>query len=293
MNLKDKTINAFLWASSAKVISQGFSWIVTILLARLLLPSDFGLLAIAWIFVGFLDLVIEMGIGAAIIQRKETDDDALYSIFWFSIIIGICFYLIVFFLAPTFSRFFSNENLTNVLRMLAFIFVIGSFQIVPFNLLTKELEFKKRSIAEFLGVFSGGTLSIVLAILGYGVWSLVYGPILRYLVFAIMFFYFSQWRPKPVFMFKKIKSLLNFGFSVAGSRVLVYFYSNADAMIIGKILGNIFLGYYVMAYNLSRIPIDKITAIINQVAFPVFSKLQDDEENLQRYFLKILAKKGL
>lgn len=287
MNLKDKTIRAFLWMSSVKVISQGFSWIVTILLARLLLPDDFGLLAIAWIFVGFMVLVNEMGIGSAIIQRKETDDDALYSIFWVSIIFGICFYLIVFFLAPTFSRFFDNENLTNVLRVLAFIFVIGSFQIVPSSLLTKELEFKKRSIAEFSGVFSGGTLSIVLALSGYGVWSLVYGPILRYLVFTILFFCFSQWRPKPVFMFKKVKGLLSFGLYVAGSRVLKFFYSNADSMIIGKILGNKFLGYYTMAFNLSGIPVEKITAIINQVSYPVFSKLQDDREKLQSYFLKI------
>jgi len=287
MNLKGKTIRAFLWVSSAKGFSQASSWLVTLILARLLLPADFGLLAIAWVFIGLLDLINELGIGAAIIQKQDLNEQDLHSTFWFIIVTSSLLYLLSYLLAPTIARFFQNEQLTPILRVLALILVIGAFKIIPLNLLTKELDFPKRSTAEFLSVFTGGLFSVVLATLGHGVWSLVFGTLLRHTILTILVFWLSPWRPKLVFQFKRIKRILSFGVTVAGSSVVWYFYSNSDSVIIGKLLGDKLLGYYSIALNLSNAPIGKLMNIINQVLFPVFSKLQNDMENLQLYFLKI------
>ncbi|HWP45689.1 MAG TPA: MOP flippase family protein [Candidatus Limnocylindrales bacterium] len=287
MGLKTKTINAFLWVSSAKIVNQLVSWLVTVLLARLLLPSDFGLIGMAWIFIGFLDLMNELGVGAAIIQKKNLDEDDLNSTFWISVLSGLFFYLTAFLLAPGVAIFFNNDKLTSVLRVLSLVFIIGALKTIPFNLLTKELAFAKRSIAEFLSVLIGGIFSATLALLGGGVWSIVYGTLLQNLILSALAFYFAPWKPKPVFLLEKVKQLLSFGVSIAGSRVLWYFYTSSDSLIIGKFLGDKLLGFYAMAFQLSTMPVQKITAVVNQVTFSVFSKLQDDKENLRVYFLKI------
>jgi O-antigen/teichoic acid export membrane protein len=287
MNLKDKTINSFLWLSSTKFISQGFSWVVTILLARLLVPADFGLIAMAIIFIGFLELINELGIGAAIVQKKDLEEDDLHSTFWFSILFGFILYAFIFFSAPIIGFFFGSEKLSIILRVLGINFVIGAFKVVPYNVLAKELAFNKRSKAELSSVITGGIASLALATLGYGVWSLVYGSLVYNLVLVTLVIYFCQWRPRPIFHFRKVKKMLDFGLSVAGSQVLWYFYQNSDSLIIGKILGNIWLGFYSMAFRLSTLPVQKITAIFNQISFPVFSRLQNDKKTSRLYFLKI------
>jgi len=287
VNLKQKTVRAILWASSAKIISQAFSWIVTIILARLLLPSDFGIIAMAWLYIAFLDLITELGVGAAIIQKKDLDSLDLHTCFWFSLFMGVFFYLPTYMVAPAIATFFKQIELTNIIRLLGLIFIIASIKTIPYNLLTKELDFNKRSIAEVLSIISGGVLSVILAFLGYGVWSLVYGALLRYFVLTIASYYMLPWRPKLIFSLNRLKSLMNFGIVVVGSRMLRYFHNRSDILIIGKVLGDKSLGYYQMALQIATLPVEKITAIINQVALPTFSKLQRNNEELRSYFLKI------
>ena len=149
------------------------------------------------------------------------------------------------------------------------------------------MAFKKRSKAELSSIIIGGSLSIVLAYSGFGVWSLVYGVLIQNIVLVILVFYLCQWSPKLIFNLGKAKALLKFGMNVAGSRMLWYFYHNADFLIIAKLLGDKFLGYYSMAFQLSNMPMRKISRIINDVSFPVFSKLQNDKIKSQAYFLKI------
>ena len=276
-----------MWVSSAKAITQTFSWLVTIVLARILLPADFGVIAIAWLFIGLLDLITELGVGAAIIQKKDLHQTHLYSTFWLSLLSGIVFYVIIFQCAPFISQFFHNNELTDILRALGTIFLIGSFKTIPLSVLKRDLAFPKTSIAESLSVFIGGLLSITLALEGYGVWSLVFGSISQHLILTCLLFYLSSWKPKLVFHIRKAREILSFGISVAGSSVLWYAHSNADSAIVGRILGDTLLGYYSMAQHLSKMPIGKLMNIINQVAFPVFSRLQDERHSLQAYYLKI------
>jgi O-antigen/teichoic acid export membrane protein len=287
MSLKIQTIKAVLWASGSKTISQSLSWLVTILLARILSPDDFGLIGMAWILVSFLDVLNELGIGAAIIQRRNLDKDDLSSLFWFSIVSSAFMYSCAFVCAPYVAAFFHNSELTRIIRVLSVVLVIGTTYVIPFNLLTKELNFSRRSSAELIAVFAGSICSAILALLGFGVWSLVYGALLRNLAMAICLFVSSRWTPSFRLEPRRIKSMLQFGVSVAGSRILIYLYSNSDSFIIGRILGQKPLGYYSMALDLSNTPTTKITAILNQVTFPVFSKLQLNRGALREFFVKI------
>lgn len=287
MTLKDQTIRAFVWVSSARAVSQTFSWLISILLARVLLPSDFGLVALAWVVVGFLDLINELGVGAAIVQKKDLDTRDINAVFWLSLGTAALLYALVFVLAPSLAGFFGNEHLTMVIRLLAITVILAGFRTIPFNLLTKDLAFGKRSLAEFSSIVIGGCFSVTLALNGYGVWSLVTGTLAQHAVLTGIVFTMSAWKPEWVFDLGRAKRLLTFGTSVMSSRVLWYTYISADSLIIGKVLGERLLGYYSMATQLSTLPVQKVTGIVNQVAFPVFSKLQEDPIGLKVYFLKI------
>ncbi len=269
------------------MVSQTFSWLISILLARLLLPSDFGLVALAWVVVGFLDLINELGIGAALIQKKDLAPEDTHTMFWLSSGAAIGFYGLTYAIAPWIAMFFEKEALASLIRLLALTVILGGLRTIPFNMLTKELAFSKRSIAEFCSVVAGGGVSVTLALTGHGVWSLAYGTLTQQGLLTILVFTFTGWRPRGVFVGERAQGLLRFGTSIMSSRVLWYTYISSDAMIVGKLLGDKLLGYYSMAMQLSMLPMQKVTGIVNQVAFPVFSRLQDDRESLKTYFLKI------
>ncbi len=287
MNLKEQTIKAFMWVTSARAVSQAFSWIVTILLARVLLPADFGLIALAWVIVGFLDLINELGIGAAIVQKKDLTADDADTMFWVSAAAGGLYYAAAWGLAPLVAWFFGKEELTALIRVLSLTVIFGGLRTIPFNLLTKDLAFSKRSIAESAGVVTGGGVSVGLALSGYGVWSLVTGTLIQQALLSLLVFAFSAYRPRLCFAVERARGLLRFGATIMSSRILWYAYNSSDSLIVGKLLGEQSLGYYSMAVQLSMLPVQKITGIVNQVAFPVFSKLQGQDAELTTYFLKI------
>jgi len=287
MNLRDQTIRGVAWVSVAKAISQLFSWLITIILARMLLPDDFGVLAMAWLVVGFLDLVSELGVGAVIIQKRDLDEIDLDTIFWLALLIGCCFYGLTYGLAPTIGSFFGAEALADILPILALIFIIGAMRTIPANLLTKELSFGKIAIAECTSVVIGGVVSVGLAIAGYGIWSLVYGAVIRNVLLTLLSCLLYPWVPRLVVSLARMRQILQFGMSIAASRILRYIYTNTDRLIVGKMLGGADLGYYSMAVDLSHSAVQHVTSTVNKVAFPVFSKLQYERERLGTYFYKI------
>ncbi|MDH3999171.1 MAG: lipopolysaccharide biosynthesis protein, partial [Desulfuromonadales bacterium] len=284
--LKDKVLRALAWQSGAKIVTQLFSFLVTIILARNLLPEDYGVVGMALVFTGLISLINELGIGSSIIRDQNTTEEQLSSVFWFALCVSIVLFCATFFLAPLIGQIYRNEQVVMVVRVLAINLIIGAFRTVPFSLLTRELKFDKRSKAEVLSAFAGGTTALVMAFSGFGVWSLVFNAIANSIGLVVLSFYFSQWRPMASFRFSQAKDMVNFGAKIMGSRIQWYAYSNADFFIIGRLLGKEMLGYYTMAFTLASFVTEKITAVVNQVTFPTFSKLQNDVERLQEAFLK-------
>lgn len=284
--LKQRVMKALAWQAGAKLVSQLFSFAVTILLARMLLPEDFGLLGMALVFTGFIDLVNEMGIGSSIIRRQETSQQELSSIFWFAIMVGCGLYTLTFFAAPLVALFFRNNAVTDIVRVLGLNLIIGSLRAVPFGLLTRELHFAQRSRSEIFAALTGGSTALLLAWAGFGIWSLVLNSLASGIVLMLLCYWFSGWRPLMFFRFALAREMVGFGAKIMISRMQWYAYSNADFFIVGRLLGKLSLGYYTMAFNLAVLPTEKITAIVNQVMFPAFAKLQDDLGQLRQAFSK-------
>jgi teichuronic acid exporter len=276
------------WLTVVKIVSQVISWAITIYVMRVLSPSDYGLMAMAWVYMGFIALFNEVGLGAAIIQRKDLSQDDLSSICWGVFAINLALCLLALLSATLVADFYEEPRVADVLRVASIGFIIRGVSLVPSSILARELAFSKQSQTDLIANVSGAMATLWLATAGFGVWSLVWGLLVQDIARTLLSFFFYPWKPNLSFSLSKIKGLVQFGAKVAMTRVLWYLSANADVLIAGKMLGKTQLGFYSVATQLASIPVDKMVSTITQVAFPALSKVQDDPSMLRRYFLKIV-----
>lgn len=286
-SLRDKAIKSVFWVGSARSFGQIFSWIVTIYLVRKLSPTDFGLFAIGMVFISIIRILYDVNLGSAILQNKDITNKGVSTTFWFILILALLFYYLTWNCSSYVAAFFGNERIGIVIRIMGIGLLFQAFYLVPYWLLAKELDFNKRAKAEVFSSFLAQLTALSMAISGFGVWSLVMRFISREFFLAIFIYLLFPWKPQFHFSLRRLQPLLRFGLSVTGFAVFKYSYENIDRIIIGKLLGDTLLGYYSVAIHLSRMPIDKVITIINQVCFPVFSELQAESERLKRYFLQV------
>ncbi|MCG7847617.1 MAG: MOP flippase family protein, partial [ANME-2 cluster archaeon] len=287
-NLRKSTAIGILWTGISQLSTQVFRFIVIIILARLLHPEEFGIVGLAAIFIGFISTVNELGMSAAIIQRKDVDETHLSTSFWASVGTGITLFVLTVLVSPLVADFFQEDLVQPILIITAIGLVIGSFSVVHRALLEKSLDFKKITITEVCAAYVSGIISILLAISGYGVWSLVFGGLVGNFISVIILWKISAWRPSLKFSFAHFKELFGFGGHVMGSRLLNYIDSNMDYLVVGKLLGAVALGYYTLAYHLITFPLHKISIIVTRVTFPAFSTIQDDNDTLRKGYLKVV-----
>jgi O-antigen/teichoic acid export membrane protein len=288
MSLANKAIKGGSWLAFFTFISQGFSWIITFWVARLLMPSDYGLMALSTIFTGYAAWFSELGLGAAIIQRECPTQRDLSSIFWFTLVVGLLLAIACFPIASFSAWYFDEPRLIALTRTIAIIFLINGIQIVPANLLRREMEFKKLGLIKMVAVFFSCGYMLISAHLGAGVWSLLGGQILLAFVNTLLVVSVARWFPLRHFVFKEVSSYIGYGLKIAIGRTLFYITDNSDKFIVGKILGPVNVGYYSFALQLSQLPTEKITVLINQISFPLFSKLQISKNDFNIHYLKII-----
>jgi O-antigen/teichoic acid export membrane protein len=281
-------LDGVFWLTLVKVFGQVISWTITVYVIRILSPDDYGLMAMAGVYLSFIILFNEVGLSAAIIQKKDLNQEDLSNICWAVLSINLVLYALSFFSAPLVAAFYNEPRVADVIRVASIVFIIRGLGLVSNNMLTREMVFNKQSQAELIGNASGAVATLWLAMEGFGVWSLVYGSIIIEIVKNLLFFLFYPWKPGFSFSFYKVKDMIHFGSKVAVARLFWYFSSNMDLLIAGKILGKTQLGYYAIAVQFALIPLDKMVSTISQVAFPAFSKVQDNPAMLRRYYLKIV-----
>lgn len=286
MDLRKKVLVGLSWSGGSRLISQLVTWAITILVMRLLSPGDYGLMAMAGFFTAFLALLNELGLGAALIQKKDIDDLFLRKIFGLLLVSNLFFFLLLFASAPMIALFFNEQRITPIIRVSSIHFLMTSFSIISYSLLMRKMDFKKISIIELISAISGSLLTLILAFLSFGVWSLVWGNLAMSLIRVIGLMMASRFICIPSFSIKGLSQAMSFGGYVLSSRVLWYLYTHADTFIIGKILGKELLGYYSVSMQLASLPMDKTSHLLNQVAFPAFSNIQDDPQKVSNYFLK-------
>jgi len=286
VNLKEKVLTGLKWNAVAKFSSQLLSWASTIFVIRLLAPEDYGLIAIATIFTSLCTVLSEMGLGAAIVQAEEMDDHKLRQVFSLVVYSNCLVFILLWFVAPFVAQFFAQPLVVDILRVQAIQYLIIMFYIVPHSCLTRRMAYKKLSIIEFVSFVINTAVTLTLALFGYGVWSLVIGVLMQILSKTVLINIINPFLSWLTFDFKGFRSTAAYGFYTSLDFILWYFYSKSDRFIIGKLLNADILGVYSVAMQLASLPLDKVGAIINQVALPAYARIQDDRDKVARYTLK-------
>jgi PST family polysaccharide transporter len=278
-------VHGVAWNGIVKLLVQAAAWGSTLVVARLLSPDDYGVMGLAALFLGLIELVTEFGIGIAVATRKDLTQHQAEELNSVAALMGIGGTLVICAIAPLAGRFFHDSRLPAVLVALSATFFLSSFRSVPWGLLQRDLRFKRLAIYDGAQALALAALSVVLALLGFRYWTLVIASVASAVIsatIAITKHPVRFRRPRVT----ELKPLLSFSGNIVGQRMAWYGYSNSDFFVAGKMLGSGPLGNYSLAWNLSHIT-DKLTTLVLQVTPPVLAKVQDDKAELRRYVLRI------
>lgn len=273
------------WTGLAKWGAQLLSWASTLIVARLLTPTDYGIMGMATVYLGLVQLVSEFGLGAALIQRQDLDKLQVARLGGLAILIGFFLFAVSAGLAPAIAAFFGEQRVRPVVLALAAMFVVTAFQVVPSSLLARDLAFRRLAFIEGIESITQIAVTLSLAIAGARYWALVLGGMCAKTLSTTLL---VRARPHPLAWPRDLgalRSTVTFGWRVVLSRLTWYLYSNADFAIIGRVLGTAPLGSYTVGWNLASIPVDKVTALLGRVALPVFSAVQRDRAAVARYLM--------
>lgn len=288
MTIRTQVLSGLKWTAGAKLGGQIITWGITIFVMRLLSPEDYGLQAMASIFVAFLLMMAEFGLGPALVQKQDIDEFKLRQAFGIVIVVNLSLLIALNLLAPAIVQFFGDERLLPILRALSLQFPIIAVSIIPDVLLQRKLEFRNRSLIDLSAAVSGSVLTLALAFAHYGVWALVLGNLFAAIWRAVAVNVVEPFPRLPSFSGTGMRDLLSFGGNVSIARLLWFFFTQADVLIVGKLLGKEMLGLYSVAMHLASLPVQRVSSILNQVAFPVLSRLQNDRTNLSGYLLSAM-----
>ncbi|WP_425390383.1 MOP flippase family protein [Ekhidna sp.] len=286
-SFRHKTVSGLKWSLINQVVQFIFQFSSSIILARLLLPEDYGLFGMVNVISGFAMIFANFGLGSAIIQSKRISEAQLSSIFWLNVIIGGALTITFFVLAGPIATFYGDSRLVEVTRIIGLNFIVLSVGLVHSSLLSKKMDFKAIFFLNFLVVAISLILAIYLAINGFGVFALVVQSLLSYFLRSLLLFFAVKWKPKFTFSIKSISHQLKFSSFLFGTNSIRYWTRNADNLLIGKFLGPDTLGIYTKSYSIMMLPLSNIASVISRVIFPSFSMIQDDIEKIKSVYFKI------
>lgn len=289
-SLKDEAVNGVRWTSLSAIIIAVMQLVQLSILAHYLEASDFGLMAIVSVIIGFSALFMDMGISASIIHRQDITHEQLSSLYWLNVASGIVLFFVVYSFAPVLADFYDESELVPIVRILAMTFITSSIG-NQYNLLfQKALDFNVIAKVSIFSAFAGFMVAVSMAMNGYGVYALVFGYLANALVEALLNVWIGLKRhiPSLIYRHKMVRPMISFGMFQIGERSINYFNSQFDVILIGKLLGTEALGIYSVAKNLSMRPAQIINPIINRVTFPIMSRVQDNTLRLNMIYLKTI-----
>lgn len=279
-SLKDKTIKGTMWSAIDNVAQFGVQFIVSIVLARLLSPDDYGLIGIIFIFTAICDAIIGGGFGLALIRKKDATEDDFNTAFITNVGFSFVFYIIMFFGAPLIAHFFNRYELVALIRVSSLSMIIGAFAMVQQTRLTKQIDFKSQTKITFIASVISGIVGIIMALLGFGVWALVAQGIVSNLIKTILLWVHNRWIPDLSFSKSSFKELFGFGWKMTLSQVLNNIYNQLYQVVVGKFYSPATLGQYTRAKNFSQLFAYNLTNVIQRVTYPMLSTIQDDKTRM-------------
>lgn len=279
--LGKKAVKGALWASIDKVSSMVIQFSVNLILARLLLPDDFGAIGLLTIFIVVSTTLIDGGFASALIQKKDASQTDFSTVFFWNLGLSAFLYAILFVAAPWIAEFYRIPLLRSILRVLGLSLIINAFRLIPMNKLTKELAFKKLSLIHITTYIVSAAIAIYMAYRGAGAWSLVAFTLTQGALSGILFWFFSDWRPTWEFSIAAFKRLFSFGGYILAANVLQQISQNVQGLIIGRKFSSTQMGYYSQAQKLDSVFSYSVPQVIVSVMYPVYSQIQDDLERLR------------
>lgn len=291
-NIKKSFFRGVFWTTIETLINRSFGFIIQLVLARLLFPEDYGLVGMAAVFINFLMVFNDLGMNAALVQRKKEKLNSLHydTAFWTGVVWSVFLYLlIVFIITPITATFYSEEKIKMIMPILSLSILVSPINLVHRAQLIKSMDFKKLAIINNVSSIFAGTLALILAYLGVGVWALVFYSVVGGILGIPMFFNATKWLPKLRWGKQEFKDIFGFGVYTTGTSLANSIITNIDYLLVGKLVGTAALGIYTFAYVLTNILRNQIVAIINKVIYPVYASMQDDKKQMLVVFTKVVS----
>lgn len=292
-SLKSKVISSLFWKFLERLGTQGIQFVVSIILARLLLPSDYGVVSMILVFTAIANVFVQNGFSTALIQKKDADDCDFSSVFYVSFLIAIVCYGIIYFMAPYVADFYNMNEITSILRVISLTLFFGAINSVQNAKISRDMKFKKLFFSSLGAIIVSGTTGIVLAYLGYGAWALVWQQLSNAIATTIILWFTSGWKPKFMFSFSKIKSLFSYGWKILCSSLIDTIYQNIYNLVIGKFYNSKTLGNYNKGEQFPKLIAVNVDGAISSVMLPAYSKEQDSKEKLKKMVRRSIVTSSL
>lgn len=287
-SLKDKTVKGVGWSAADSLLGQGVTFIVGLVLARILSPSEYGLIGLTTIFITVFNAIIDSGFSQAVIRKKDANNDDYNTMFITNMVLSVVMFFVLFFGAPAIARFFERPELVSLTRVMGVILIINALSITQNTVLTKRIDFKTKTKASLISAVLSGIVGIAMAYMGFGVWALVGHQITKQLANTICLWIFNKWWPNFRFSRQSFRYMWGFGWKLLASNLIDNIWNQLYQVVVGKFYSPATLGQYSRSKEYASLFSSNLNSIVSRVSFPVLAEIQDDKSRLKSAYRKII-----
>jgi teichuronic acid exporter len=289
MSLRNSATKGIVWTFAEQFGNQFIGFIISVILARILLPEQFGLIGMIAIFVAIGNTLLHSGLTKSLIRTEDVDTDDYSTVFYFNLFASILVYISIYLLAPVIASFYDQIELIQLIRVYCITFIFTGLSAVQIARLTKNMDFRIQTIIAIPAAIAGGIVGVVMALYGFGVWSLVWSSVITALVNSVQLWFYSNWHPTSNFDFKKLKVHLSYGYKLTISELLDRFFQNIFIIIIGKYFSAGQVGFYTRAETMNQLPVKNLSRALDKVTFPLFVKIKNNESKLRSVYKRLMG----
>lgn len=287
-SLKNKAVHGAKWSFLDNIANLGVTFLVGLVLARLLTPEEYGIMAIIAIFIAISNTIIDSGFSNALIRKVHIERIDYNTVFFFNLVVSVVLYLLLFATAPVISQFFKEPILTDVLRVIGWVLVVNALGIIPRTILVRNIDFKTQTKVSVISSVTSGVVGIGMALAGWGVWSLVWQQLARQMLNSLFLWLFCKWIPAWEFSMRSFKEMFGFGYKLLLSGLIDTIYKNIYYVVIGRFYSSAQLGQYTRAEQFNTIFSSNLTSVVQRVSYPVLSSIQEEPERLREAYRRVI-----
>lgn len=288
MSLRKRAKKGFVWTFAQQFGNQIIGFTISLILARILLPEEFGLIGMIAIFVAVGNTLLNAGLTQSLIRSEDLDETDYSTVFYFNLASAIAVYILVFYTGPLIARFYDQPILTDIVRLYCLSFIFSAFSAVQLARLTKKLDFKTQTLVAIPATIIGGVVGVIMAYSGYGVWSLVWSSLITSFLSSVQLWFYSKWKPVLIFSTKKFIKHFHFGYKLTLSGLLNRIFDNIFLLVIGKYFSAAQVGFYTRAETTKQLPLSNIFNSLDKITYPMFAEIQNDDARLKRVYKQLL-----